>query len=68
MIPPDATPFAPRELPRCSDCDGPLQGNLWRCPPCVESARRAVMRAGPGAVVRPSDLARERERTAFAVQ
>lgn len=61
MIPPDTTPFETRQADRCTDCDDLLAPDRrWRCERCTAAARRAVMRAGPGAVVRPSDLARER--------
>lgn len=58
---PDTAPLAPQEPARCADCDDLLTlDRRWRCERCTDAARRAVMRAGPGAVVRPSDLARER--------
>jgi len=45
----------------CTDCGGPLGANRWRCAACQLAARRAIMRAGPGQVVKPSDVAAARE-------
>ena len=46
----------------CADCDTPLEsGQRWRCAACQLAATRAIMRAGPGQVVKPSDVAAARE-------
>ena len=58
--PPDTTP--PERPPRrhCPDCDGELEpGQQLRCRLCVEAAHAAI-RANPGQVIRPSDVARHR--------
>jgi len=39
----------------CSDCGGPLGANRWlRCSACQRAVNRAITRAGPGQVVKPS--------------
>ena len=59
---PTTAPITPREHANCPDCDAPLEdGQKLRCHLCVQAAEIAVREAG-GAVVRPSDLARVRER------
>jgi hypothetical protein len=57
-------PDAPRPVNRhCIDCGDELPPrSFWRCPPCLEVVARAVRAAG-GGTVRPSDVARERERS-----
>ena len=60
---PSIAPINPRENAACTDCDGPLGGNKLRCPPCVRAAEIAVQEAN-GGTVRPSDIARVRERLA----
>lgn len=51
---------APRTT--CIDCDGPLDGNQMRCPPCVEAAYIAC-REITGRAILPSDIAAIRERS-----
>jgi len=46
----------------CADCDTPLEnGQRWRCAACQLAANRAITRAGPGQVVKPSAVAAARE-------
>lgn len=58
---PTTTPIAPATVSACLQCDGPLGGNQLRCPDCVQAAEQAV-REARGQVVRPSAIARARER------
>lgn len=57
---PSITPITPPTITSCLDCDGPLSGNRWRCPACIEASEIAIREAG-GRTVRPSDIARVRE-------
>lgn len=60
---PSTSPIQVTDNASCVDCEGDLQGNRLRCPLCVRAAEIAVREAG-GQVVRPSDVARVRERLA----
>lgn len=60
MIPPDM-PYEPEPPTVCLTCDGPLDGNRWRCSDCVDAAEAAIRHAG-GQVVTPSMIERERKR------
>lgn len=59
---PETTPTNESENAACLTCDGPLPpGRKLRCDACIQATEEAI-REARGQVIKPSDIARVRER------